>query len=303
MNWLAITLIAHFLFALVFVIDKFLLSKTNINPLVYAFYGGLLQSFALLLIPFGFFVPSGQEILISFLAGALFIFAVLFLYKSFRFYEVSKIAPVVGGAIPIFVLLLSYFFLDDQLSPKQLIAFGLLVLGGLIALWPQKNPKISQLTENFWLKGLSIAFLAAFFFAASFALTKLVYNSQPFINGFIWIRLGGFLGAIILLIWPKNWSTILNRTKAIKIKTITLFSTNKLIAALAFILLNYAIYLGNVSLINALQGVQYAFLFIVLLIFSKKYPQILREQINSAIIIKKVAAIILISLALGLLTF
>ena len=58
MNWLFIAIIAHFLFALGFIIDKFLLSKTVLKPVAYAFYVGLLEIFVLLLIPFGFVVPS-----------------------------------------------------------------------------------------------------------------------------------------------------------------------------------------------------------------------------------------------------
>lgn len=303
MNWLLIAIIAHFLFASVFIIDKFLLSKTVLNPIIYAFYIGLLEIFVLVLIPFGFIIPPLEQVIASFLAGALFIFGLIFLYKSFRLSEVSKIAPVVGGAIPVFTLILTRLFLGERLLIHQSIAFSLLVIGGIVILWPEKHKKISELLETFLIRSLFIALLAAFLFAGSFVLTKFVFAYQPFINGFIWIRLGGFLGACLIFFWPGNRQIILDTTKAIKIKTISLFSINKGIAGLAFILLNYAIFLGSVTLVNALQGVQYAFLFIVTVILSKKFPQILREQISRRIVIRKVIAILLIGLGLGILAF
>ena len=303
MNWLLIAIIAHSLFALVFIVDKFLLSKTVLKPVAYAFYIGLLEIFVLVLIPFGFVVPSFEQIIASFIAGALFIYALIFLYRAFQISDVSKIAPVVGGAIPIFTLILTYLFLEERLLTNQAIAFSLLVIGGMIILWPKKHKKISELPEVFLVRGLSIALLAAFLMASSFVLTKFVFTYQPFISGFIWIRLGGFLGACSLFLWPSNRQIILDTTKAIKIKTIGLFSVNKGVAGLAFILLNYAIFLGSVTLVNALQGIQYAFLFIITVILSKKFPQILREQISRRIIIQKIIAILLISLGLGILAF
>ncbi len=303
MNWLLIAITAHFIFALVFIIDKFLLSKTVLNPIVYAFYIGLLEIFVLVLIPFGFIIPPLEQIIASFIAGALFIFGLIFLYKSFRLSEVSKIAPVVGGAIPVFTLILTHLFLGERLLISQSIAFSLMVIGGMIILWPKRHKKISELPETFLIRGLFIALLAAFLFASSFVLTKFVFTYQPFISGFIWIRLGGFLGACLIFLWPSNRQIILDTTKAIKIKTIGLFSINKGIAGLAFILLNYAIFLGSVTLVNALQGIQYAFLFIMTVILSKKFPQILREQITGRVITQKIIAILLISLGLGILAF
>lgn len=192
MNWLLIAIIAHFLFAIVFTIDKFLLSKTVLKPVAYAFYVGLLEIFVLVLIPFGFSIPSGEQILASFIAGALFVYSLIFLYRAFQISEVSKIAPIIGGTIPIFIFFLTYVFLGERLVIKELIAFMMLVLGGAIILWPKKRKKIADLPEVFIVRGISIALLASFLMASSFVLTKYVYTYQPFINGFIWIRIGGF---------------------------------------------------------------------------------------------------------------
>ena len=52
MTWLLITLTSYLIFAVVFLIDKYLLVSSIRNPKVYAFYIGVLGIGGLLLIPF-----------------------------------------------------------------------------------------------------------------------------------------------------------------------------------------------------------------------------------------------------------
>ena len=304
MNWLIIAIIAHFVFALVFVIDKYLFSHTHLKPATYAFYVGAFGGLAIFLIPFGFSIfPIGQ-IIISLLSGIAFVFAIFFFYKSIQLGEVSRITPIIGGLIPLFTFILTYFLLNERLTSNQLIAFSFLVLGGVIMAWPRKQVRtISGLVKTSLLRRLPVAILAAFFFAVSYVLTKIIFIQQPFIDGFIWIRLGGVLGAILLFSLPFTRKIILETSKEVKLKTGELAVFNKIMSGIAFIFLNYAIFLGSVTLINALQGVQYIFLLILALFLSKRFPEIMREQINQSAIFQKVIAILFVIFGLGILAF
>lgn len=302
MSWILIAIIAHFITALVFVVDKYLFSHTYLRPAAYAFYAGLLGGLAILLFPFGFSILPFGQIIISFIAGFSFVLAVFFFYKSVQLGEVSRIIPIIGGLVPIFTFILTYFILDERLVFNQLIAFSLLVLGGIIMAWPRKKARLVSGVVKFPLiKRLPLAILAALFFASSYVLTKYIFIEQPFINGFIWIRLGGVLGAGFLFLLPSTRRIILQTSQKIKLKTGELAIFNKVLSGLAFILLNYAIFLGSVVLVNALQGIQYIFLLVVALFLSKKFPQILKEQINHSAILQKVIALIFIGLGLGIL--
>lgn len=302
MNWLLIAISAHFLFALVFLIDKYLLSRTRVEPRMLAFYVGILGGAALLLIPFDFVIPSISQIMISLMAGVLFILAILCFYKSVQFGEVSRITPIIGGIISLFTIGLTYLFLEERLVLNQLIAFSLLVSGGVVMIWPRKKSHLRSDKPSL-IKRLPLAIMAALFFASSYVLTKFVFIEQSFISGFIWIRIGGILGAVLLILWPGGWREIIRASRSIKAKTGGLVVFSKSLSAGAFILLNYAIYLGSVTLVNALQGIQYIFLLVVALFLSRKFPQIIKEQINDAAIIQKVVAILLIGLGLGFLVF
>jgi len=73
----------------------------------------------------------------------------------------------------------------------------------------------------------------------------------------------------------------------------------------ASILQNWAIFLAPlvyVAIINALQGINYAFLLVFIIFLSLKFPQILKEEISKKILLQKIIAILLISAGLFLLT-
>jgi len=301
MNWLLIAIFAHSISAVVFVIDKYILSRTRLRPAAYAFYVGIFGGLALFLIPFGFNLLPVNQVIISFSAGAFFVLAVLFFYKSIQIGEVSRITPIIGGAVPIFTLILSYLFLSERLGSQQLIAFSLFVLGGMVMLWPRKGKRIPG--QQPLIKRLPIVLLAALFFSGSFVLTKYIFSYQPFINGFIWIRLGGVLGAGLLFLLPISRRVILDSSRRTKARTGVLVVLSKGLSAGGFILLNYAIFLGSVSLVNALQGIQYVFLLVLGVFLSRKFPQIIKEQISEGALIQKIVAIILIGLGLIILAF
>ena len=297
MNWILIAIISHFLMAIVFVLDKIVVSKTVIRPVVYSFYVGIFSGFVFLLAPFGFNLMPLKQIIISFIAGTLFVFATFYFYKTIKISDISRIIPIVGGAVAIFTLILTYLFLDERLNTNQFIAFFMLVFGGIIILWPKEN-NIRGLSS----KKILFALLAALLFAGSYVLTKFIFIEESFINGFIWIKLGGVLGACLLLIPSQNRKAIFGISKIVKTKTITLPIFSKLLSACSLILLNYAIFLGNVSLVNALQGVQYVFLLIIAFFFSVKFPKIIKEQINKGTIFKKIIGISFVCLGLIFLT-
>ena len=67
------------------------------------------------------------------------------------------------------------------------------------------------------------------------------------------------------------------------------------------LVLTAAMALGSVTLVNAVQGAQYGFLFILALLFSYRWPKIFGEEFNIKVIVQKVIALILIILGLYLL--
>lgn len=293
MFWLLVTILGHFFNALAFVVDKFLLVKKIKEPTVYAFMVGMLGLAAFVLLPFDFAWPRGIEIVLDFFAGAAFVVALFFFFSALKRSEASRVVPFTGGLIPIITFVLAYFLLTERLSVREIIAFFLLVIGAVLIAYEKKKGKSERGTYFF-------AFWASVFFAASFVLMKMVFENQDFIPGFVWSRAGAGITAVFLLFYSPTRRGLFSGEERPKGKTGLLFLGGQISGAAGFILLNYAISLAKVSLVNAFQGLQYAFLFLILLILSVRWPKIIKESLERSIIIKKVAAILLIGAGLVL---
>jgi drug/metabolite transporter (DMT)-like permease len=295
MTWLFIALAAYFLISINLTLDKVILKNSLPHPVVYCFYMGILSIFGLVFAPFGTVDFGSREIVTGLLVGAFFILPLYYMYKAVFFNEATRVGPLIGAVTPIFVWLFSFLFLGERFSWNEMLAFLLLFLGGfLISLEPsgEKRKKVVFM--------LKTSILAALMFGVYYVLLKYVYNKGTFVSGFVWTRLGSFLAAFIFLVSRKNRKLIFGESKILKPKTGIIIAANKTLSGVAFALLNYAIALGSVTLVNAMQGLQYVFLLIVVAFLSKQYPKILSEQIHKKALTQKIIAIFIIAAGLAL---
>ena len=97
-----------------------------------------------------------------------------------------------------------------------------------------------------------------------------------------------------MLLSAANRKAIFASNKQVKKSTSIIFILGQVAGAISFILINWAISLGSVTFVNALQGLQYVFLFILVLIVARKRPDWLGEDMRRRIVIQKIVAILLI---------
>ncbi|MDO8582071.1 MAG: EamA family transporter [bacterium] len=298
MSWLLIVIIAHLMNAGAFLVDKFLLAKAVPKPAVYAFWIGALGLFAIVLLPFGSLVFTAREVGFALFAGLTFEIALLFFFGALLRLETSRVVPVVGGLQPLIIFLLSYAFLGERLSQGELIAFALLLLGSVVISYDTDVVTERETAKR--QRGWIYACIAAVCFAVSYALTKHVFSIQPFVSGFVWIRVGAFLTVLLFLLRREWRHDILSKQERPKGNLGLLFLGGQSAGAVSAILLNYAISLASVTIITAMQGMQYAFLFFMAILLGKRFSQ-LRERLSMAIVVRKSVAIILIGIGLVLL--
>lgn len=305
--WILITILGHLLNALTATIDKHLVSNTILKPVVYAFYSGIFTIIYVFTIPIianlfpeiGLQFPPWGLFFLTVADGALFILALIFLYKANEKSEVSRVTPIVGTSVPIFTLILSWIFLGQHLNSQQLVAFAFFVIGGFLISANFQNGKTNHI------KGLKFAVIAGFLFAAYYVIMSFIYDYVSFWNVFIILQFGNFIGAICLLIPSRSRQLILKSIKKKpqekKQKGVSgLFLFNKLLATVAAILIFYAVSIGNVTIINALQSTQYIFILVITIFLSKKMPQFFQEKIGREVIVQKVMAIVLVTIGLFL---
>lgn len=306
MSWLVLAILAYLVLALVNLADKFLLEKVLPSSLTYTFLVGLLSLLVFLLAPWFLEWPGFSFWLVNIITGALFPLALLLLYRCLKEGEASLVIPLIGGAAQIFTILLAIIFLGEVFVVKQWLALGLLLSGTIMISWfPSAHHWWTHTFAWFKLSGskhwliIFRSMLAAFIFAVFMILSKYAYNHQSFLSAFIWIRLGTFVGVLFLLLKIKRRREIVKHLKRLfKGQREFLFLGNQALAAMGAFLQQYAIFLGSVALVNALQGVQYALLLAFGGLIAVFYPKVMKENFNHNVIIQKIIAVSLISLGL-----
>lgn len=302
MSWILVALSGYLFNALAALFDKFLLSEERIgSPALYAFYTSLVSLFAVVLIPFGFVFAIPKAMFLGFFSGFLFLLGLVAFYESVKRSEVSRAAPLVGVSVVGFLFLVSLLL---GISSGQLfhvtdvMVLGLLVAGSF-ALSKHTGSKRDPLFARYVL-------VAGALMAASLIVLKETYVLSNFSSGFVWSRLGMFLTGMSFLLFPLFREQIFSggerHAKPTKrnFGTATYFFLNKAFGGAGAFLIAYAVSLGPVTFIQGLNGTQFAFLFLLVIPLSFRYPHIFGERLDRIGLVEKVFGIMLLSLGVFL---
>jgi hypothetical protein len=135
---------------------------------------------------------------------------------------------------------------------------------------------------------------------------KFLYdNAAPFLAVFAYSRVVQAVLALFLLgplvVLSQQETLPKRRRRPARSSIPALFFANKALAAGAFLLQSYAISLGSVTVVNALQGTQYVALLLIAAAVSARWPQLFREEFSRVALWRKVGGVVLVSAGIALL--
>jgi uncharacterized membrane protein len=301
MHWLTFALAGYFFNAVTALFDKFLLAGRIKEPVVYAFFVSILSLFAVVLVPFGFQPIPWQTVVVFVISGVLFLYGLVAFYNAVKRSEISRVAPLVGITISLIAGVASLAFgpvANPSFSPTHFFSLLLLLSGAFLIAFDLPLKKNDALMKS--------TLLAGALMALSLIFLKTGYRNADFVNGLLWSRLGFILGGLSLFIIPEYRHAILENTRHFSssnrrdVTTGMLFVLNKIFGAIATFFLTYATFLGPVTFIQALNGVQYAFVLALALPLAFYYPKIFEEKLYFWDWFQKGMAIILIGLGMWL---
>lgn len=298
MLWLIAIIFSYFFFSLAALGDKVLLSG-NSNPKSYTFLVGIFSILAILVIPFiDFHIPQGMIWLWIILDALFYVIGLYYFFEAVEKFDVSKIVPTVGALQPIFIFLISLLFWGNQgITEKELIAFIILLIGSVL-ISIEKSFKITK-------RSLNASVITAILFSLDIIFSKLVYMELPFWEGFVWIKIFCFLFALTLLLNESFRKDIFHLKKEPnKKQSISIFLSAQICGGLANVLQSLAtalVPLVYLAIMNAMRGLQYVFLFIMVIVISYFFPKMLKEGQSKKNILQKIISIILIGVGLMIL--
>ncbi len=288
--WILLVVAAQFLSAAVVLVDKFLVTHPTLpRPAVYAFYIAGLSIVAVVVLPFG--VVSIPTVAIggySLLAGFTYVIAILIFYSALQRADASDVVPVVGAAAAVTTFLFRFYVTDDPLPPHFVWGFLFLVVGTAL---------ISH--YRFRWRGFTMVVIAGVLLGVSSMFIKLVFlHTGPgiagFANGFFWTRMANVVAALSLLLWPPTLYAVTRHERSAAKRATGYIIANKTLAGVASLLVLVAISLGDVSLVNALGGLQFVFLFFFVLLCGKWFPEFFRDARSKQGLAQKGVAISII---------
>jgi uncharacterized membrane protein len=312
MNWIYLSLAGYFFLAFSFVLDKLLLKKRIPEPAVYAFYVAILSLFMILIFPFGVTWINWTFFSIAIISGVIFIWGLLFYYKAVKINEISKVAPLVGTISQITALFLSVVFLGNVFYSQDFIGLLFLIIGGFMVSFDL------PLKYNGILKGFRFSVLGGILMAIAFSLFEYLYTyltiineSNVFLNGFVWTRMGLVVGGLSLLLFKKYRTNIFksifgkkkHHKKRRNWKTLAIFGLNKISGGSSSILINMAVASGGVALVYGIGSMQFVFVLLMVSIASVKYKDVFEEKLYFWDWAQKIGAIIMITIGMLLITF
>lgn len=275
--WIALVVVAQFLNAVVSLVDKYIVTspKALPHPFTYAFYISVLSAgsvvvylFSWITLPIdGLIIPSFANVAppnffvlaLAIGAGYTFFQALISLFTALRESDPSDVVPVVGAVSAAGTFALSWLFFETTVSKGMFTGFLLLVLGTLL---------VSHF--RFTLRTSMLVLHAGILYAMHYVIIKTLFIVTTFDNGFFWSRLAIAAVALLTLLVPTYYDKVMLGTKGTQKKGGLLLLGNKVLAGLASILVLKAIEFGDVSLVQALGGVQYVFLILLGALFGTR---------------------------------
>lgn len=300
MSWLLLATLGQFINAIVAFLDKYIVSDEKVlpKPFVYAFYSCLLTGFWIIIyyIPgldnFGIptldnvHKPSIQVIGMSFLSAYTFFMALVSMYEALRKAEAVNVMPVVGSISAITTLGMSYlFFPDVALSTNFIWGVVVLALGTLLV--AQSIPKRNTIL---------LLVHSGVFFALHYITMKGLFMETNFDDGLFWSRIGLVLFALSLLMVPVYYDRITEQTKHTSGKAGVLVLLTKILAGVAAFLLLKATDLGDVTVVQALDGLKFVFILLITILFTAFLPEtITRHEIRPREVFRKILYVAIIT--------
>lgn len=252
MSWVLLALISTLLDTIVLFIDRYVVEKESgdvrglpVITAVVSFFVG-----AVFWLVSGLFVPKSLDLTVMLLPGVLILWANALYFQAVPRQPQSSVIIITFQLHPIFVLILSWLFLKDTISSRQLFGFILIILSViLISLEGRGERPGFKLSPALWL--LTISTLSYAF--ATILLKWATINYSIYVvaayQGF-----GMALGGLSLLALPWVRTGVYQVFSENPFRVIGIMGTNELVSQASKLLRLSAISLGPVALVSAISS-------------------------------------------------
>ena len=294
MLWLLFAFAAPMLWAASTHIDKFLVDSyfargSVVGLLLYTSATGLLLAAAILVLrPNSWDLPL-QSVSLMTASGVLTMVAMLFYLGALQTEPASSVVPWFQTA-PLFGYALGYLILHETLSPHQIVGGGAIIAG---AIGLSLNDDAAH--RNLKVRLAVMMLICAFFIALSTAIFKLFAIEDEFWTTTAWTSVGQALFGLTLLVHPPSRRQVREMLGASTRRIAVVNAFNEVINLGGALAQRYALLLAPLSLVQAIGSTGPVFVFVFGLVLSFIRPQLRSAELSSSSLLRKAAAILVIT--------
>ena len=294
MEWMIFGAASAFTFALVSVLDKLLISDHVPNSKVFIVYVGFAQillGISVLPVAINSDFPV-NGIAIAILSGILSGMYLVLMFTIMASQDVSRVVPVVS-TYPIFVAILAFFFLNENVTILTMLGILVTVVGAaLVSLGPAKNGAESERSD---IKALLLLVVASLFFGLSQFVTKIIADDMTIWGQFLLRGVGGGIVCMSLIILPGVYKGVLKVGK--NPRSLALIAgTEGFLVFFAILFFFLAVYSGEVYLVSTAMATRPLFVFILGTLASIPILKLLNEPLyGKAFLIRIIGTIMTVT--------
>lgn len=221
------------------------------------------------------------------LSSFTYVLSIYFYFKALEKNDTSVVI-VMFQLIPVFSYILALIFFKENLAIKQIIWWLIIILSAILISidFEERNNKNKQVALA--LMTLSSLLFATYFFLFDIGIRNSSYNSCAF-----WFQIGLLILGIVFLCIKSFRTTFIEAIKNNGKKYFSLNITNETINLIANLLVNFANVTIPLALANILNGFQWAFVFILGVLWVIFLPKYFKENLSKRVVIQKMSCIVL----------
>lgn len=305
--WFLPAIIGYGLLSLAAVADKFVLSKVKLHPASFSWVVTSLSGLAgvVLLFFHGSFAFPLNAVWQVVFAGMASYLGCLAMFYAVKEGEVSKVSTLIASAIPLWILLISILGGIEKLKLVEAVGGFLVVIAGYgLSQTGRAKTRINK-------KTIALVVVSSLAYGFYHSLAKASYNLGEFLPTLAWISLANFSAGLVfttIFFGPKKIIEGFVKRKNNENNSSGKFGKIAIVigqvaGGSSSLFLQWAVSLGSVFVVNALQGIQYIFVLGLTSLLTKWRPDILREDNRGGVLWKKILWSLLLATGVFLIVF
>lgn len=295
MDWFFIALGAPFLWAIVNIVDKYLVDKYSDRNhgsgglVLYSSLIGIFVAIGIAIFTDNIFSISLMDKILLLITGVLSIVWIILYLFTLEIEDVSSVAPWFL-TVPIFGYILGYIFLRETLTTNQIIGSVIVLLGAfLISIDFMGEKKKIKIKPTLYM--LSVSFIVA---VVGLIFKYVTIEGNFWVSSF-WEYAGlGLAGILIFCLVPQYRKDFIRMNKSGGKKIFSLNITSEFISVIGNFLTNFALLLAPITMVYLVDSFQPVVLLFLTIIGTKFFPKIISENLHHKILIPKIIAILII---------